>query len=752
MLRLRTFGGVWLESSDGSRVPSPRPQRTALLLIVAAAGRRGVSRNRLLAILWPDAEEDRARHALSQTLYALRRDLTHDPIRAEDQLRLDPQTLGCDAAEFREAMARRDWTAAAALYHGIFAQGFSFEEAPEFDRWLEQERIVFAREAKTVFEALAKDAAAAGDPQRAIELWHRLTDLDPVSTRFATSYMSALAAQGDRAGAIAHARHYALHLRHELDAEPDPVVVRLAEQLRRDARSAVAVRPDPVPQAIPAPSVAIPAAPVAESPSEARPSRRSWWVRATVALGVLVAAATVVLAVRPSRTTVRTPVLAVGQIRDLTAPDSARLGGVLSEVLATSVARLREIEVIANSRIIELMQQGTDTLRSARTNAARRAGATEIIEGELVPANEGQVRLTLRRVSMARGAVLGGYSVTGVDRLALLDSVASLIAADLRLSPPVRSLGELTARSPIALRLYEEGLRAYYQVDVFTAQTLFREALAEDSTFAMAASYGGRVSRSLGVRDTNLEDLALRLAPNAPDRERLLILTSISEIQNNPAAVYYADTLVTRFPRDPEALIRGASAMLFNAAITPRTRDLLERAIAIDSAAPPNPRAPCRLCESLGSLTSALRLADSSEAAERSLRRWIVLRPRDPAPLFELAMQQFYQGRYQAGVALVGKLADLPPASMTNVAPPIFLGRLLTGRYDEADAECTVRLREEDPRVSEVFRWLCPLLWRYQGRYRDAAGLVFTGRLPAGARSSGPCRRICSARRSSISK
>jgi DNA-binding SARP family transcriptional activator/TolB-like protein len=731
VLRLRTFGGVWIEAADGTRVPSPRPQRLALLLVVAAAGRRGMSRNRLRAVFWPDADEDRARHALSQSMYALRRDLDRTVITAENQLRLEPDSISSDVQEFREAVARRDWPAAYAFYQGPFAAGFSLEDAPEFDRWLEEERTALAREAETAFEALAKDAAATGEHRHAAEIWRRLTGLDPVSARFASSYMSALAALGDRAGAIVHVKQYTARVRRELDAEPDPAVVRLAEQLRLETRVRVEPVSEPARRMAPAS-----AAPVQEEslPTRGSPKRTARvLVRTSVAIGILAALVAAVVVARSTGKTAGPRVLAVGQIRDLTAPDSARLGGVLSEVLATSLARLSDIEVIANSRIIELMRQGTDTLRSARTDAARRAGATEIIEGELVPAAGGQIRLVLRRVAIDRGAVRGGYSVSGEDRLALLDSVTSMIAQDLDLSPPVRSLAEFTPRSPIALRLYEEGLRAYYQADNYMARTLFREAVAEDSTFAMAAFYGSQVSADLGVVEDQLEELALRYASHAPERDRLLILTSVHQEQNNPLALPFADTLVTRFPRDPEALVRGAGAFIFNKSITPRVRDILERAIAIDSAAPPNPRAPCRLCAALSSLSTALRWADSGEAAERALRRWIAFRPQDAIPVRELAMQQFYLGRYEAGAALVGQLAKLPAEAITWTVSPIFYGRLLTGRLDEADAECAVRLRQEDPRILGEYGWLCAILWRYQGRYRDAAALVISGRLPGGA-------------------
>src|SRR5689334_8360992 len=75
-LRLTTLGGLALADGDGVPLAAPPPRRRlALLAVVAASGERGVSREKLLAWFWPEGAEERARHALTQTLYALRRDV-----------------------------------------------------------------------------------------------------------------------------------------------------------------------------------------------------------------------------------------------------------------------------------------------------------------------------------------------------------------------------------------------------------------------------------------------------------------------------------------------------------------------------------------------------------------------------------------------------------------------------------------------------------------------------------------------------
>src|SRR5437867_10837724 len=79
MLELRTFGGLSLQD-DGASVTGAASQRKtlALLALLAASGRNGLSRDRVIAYLWPESDTERGRGLLRQACYALRRDL-HAP-------------------------------------------------------------------------------------------------------------------------------------------------------------------------------------------------------------------------------------------------------------------------------------------------------------------------------------------------------------------------------------------------------------------------------------------------------------------------------------------------------------------------------------------------------------------------------------------------------------------------------------------------------------------------------------------------
>ena len=84
-MRLHTFGGLWLALDDGAPATGlSQPRRLTLLAMVATGGTQGLSRDRVLATLWPESDTERARHALAQLVYSLRRSSGGQPLLAGD--------------------------------------------------------------------------------------------------------------------------------------------------------------------------------------------------------------------------------------------------------------------------------------------------------------------------------------------------------------------------------------------------------------------------------------------------------------------------------------------------------------------------------------------------------------------------------------------------------------------------------------------------------------------------------------------
>lgn len=233
-LRLRTFGGLVLQHRDRELAGAAlQARRLAILAIIAVAGERGVTRAKLLGILWPETNEARGRQALSQALYALRRDCGTDAlVLGTESLRLNPAVITSDIAELDRAVAAGDRERTATLHGGAFLDAVYVAGAPEFERWVDQQRARFAGVAERAMEHLAADADARGDHAAAATWWRRLTAIDPLRTRAALGVMEALAAAGHRAEALRHGEQFAKASREDLGAEPSAAVVALTERLR----------------------------------------------------------------------------------------------------------------------------------------------------------------------------------------------------------------------------------------------------------------------------------------------------------------------------------------------------------------------------------------------------------------------------------------------------------------------------------------------------------------------------------------
>ena len=265
MLYLQTFGRL-VVTADGQPLAgaASQPRRLALLALLACAGERGLTREKLLAFFWPDADEERGRRGLSQAVYALRQDLGNEEvIIGSKDLRINSEVLRSDVAEFAAAGSGGQWERAAGLYAGPFLDGFHLPSAPEFERWAEEQRTGFAREYTDALERLARAATGRADHLASVGWWRKLAAQDPLNARVATGLMEALVAAGDRNGALQHARIYEALVEQELNLPPDREVVALADRIR------TAPPPSPAPVRPPA---AAPAAPPSTPPTTAAPA------------------------------------------------------------------------------------------------------------------------------------------------------------------------------------------------------------------------------------------------------------------------------------------------------------------------------------------------------------------------------------------------------------------------------------------------------------------------------------------------
>src|SRR5512145_2456164 len=107
MLHLHLFGAPSVRAG-GQPVggAAAQPRRLALLALLARAGDRGITRDKVIGTLWPDQDEEKSRRALTHALYALRRDLgSEDAIEGSRDLRFNHALVTSDLADFLLARA-----------------------------------------------------------------------------------------------------------------------------------------------------------------------------------------------------------------------------------------------------------------------------------------------------------------------------------------------------------------------------------------------------------------------------------------------------------------------------------------------------------------------------------------------------------------------------------------------------------------------------------------------------------------------
>jgi TolB-like protein/DNA-binding SARP family transcriptional activator/Flp pilus assembly protein TadD len=484
---LRVLGAVDLRDGEGRelRTVLAQPKRVALLAYLALAAPRGGThrRDKFLALFWPEHDAEHARNALSQALHFLRRTVGADAVvsRGTEELALDASRVWCDAVAFEEALDANRVTDALDLYRGDLFEAFHVADtAPEFDRWLEQERKRLAQRFDGAVERLATDREAAVDFAEAITWWRRLAARDPYSGRITLRLMQALAASGDSAAAIQHARVHERLLRADLDAAVDAEITALIEQLK--------AAPSGYRPPLPRPSSK------AEQPKAKPPrSRRRLTVLAAIA-AIAIAGGT--LALRTGLTATPAPIrsLAVLPLDNLS-PDSAQQSFVdgMHDVLITELARFPDLSVISRTSVMRY--RGTS---KSVPEIAQELKVDGIIEGAVVR-DGGRVRITaqLIRGNSDRHVWVGRYERDLRDVLVLQGDIAEAIAHQVRaqsapLQPPRRSSAGPRDSLPEELylrELYRRGRQAELsrsQIGIQTAKEAYRRAIARDSTFALA--------------------------------------------------------------------------------------------------------------------------------------------------------------------------------------------------------------------------------------------------------------------------
>jgi len=255
MVTVQLLGGACLRAGDAPLTgPPAQRHRIALLALIASSWPQPVSRDKAMAMLWPEKDLPSARRLLNLAVHVLRAALGEEAISSTgDGLLFNPSKANCDLLELRAAIDDDACERVARLYTAPLLDGFHLDDSSEFGYWLDERRTELSHAYVGALLTLAQRQEQSGDIHGRVRTCIRLVAADPHSGIYAQQLMRALHDAGDRLGAVNHAVEHARRRRADLDLGPDPAVAALAEQLRaapvlrtptaENGRSSVAVLP-----------------------------------------------------------------------------------------------------------------------------------------------------------------------------------------------------------------------------------------------------------------------------------------------------------------------------------------------------------------------------------------------------------------------------------------------------------------------------------------------------------------------------
>jgi DNA-binding SARP family transcriptional activator len=542
-------------------------------------------------MLWPELDSDRARNNLKQLVFSLRRALTPDVFAATGAaLRLDPNVITVDVWAYEKSIADGALESAVARYGGPYLDGFSVPGLVEFERWVDGERERLARVHAQTLDTLGERARRAGQFDIAAAWRRHLAALDPLSARYAVSFVRALADAGDTPGALRHAHLYERLVRSELDADVGSEMrLAIAQlRLRSDTNGSRAIHSDEVPiltAETRAAAAAQAAALVDDAPPPTRARRIGTAIRAVlngprarrIAIGA-VSVAIVIFLGFAGRTRFLSPAAAMGEV----APDlpatvavfafdghtgalTGELGGATAELLAASLdggtgltAITAPVDAQPTTRAIAGDSTTVDKAAAARTS--ERLGARLFVVGRIVEVG-GRLRVTATlhdrartEPPLARATADGSAS----EMFEMVDRVAAQLLAG-RFPGTRGALARVAARSTTSLpaaKAYYAGEQHMGSGRLSAALDAFRTAVRLDTGFAVAYYRMSRAAELLGHDEESrvAVAMALRSAGTLDEHHQRVLAAAAARRQGDVAGAerVYA-RLTIDYPDDADA-------------------------------------------------------------------------------------------------------------------------------------------------------------------------------------------------------
>jgi TolB-like protein/DNA-binding SARP family transcriptional activator/Tfp pilus assembly protein PilF len=652
MIEFRLFGTLHLTDDAGRDVKAllTRSRRLALLAYLAAGMPRGLRRrDSLLALFWPELDQEHARAALRQALHVVRHALGAEVIvtRGDDEVGLDPERIWSDVVAFDRAIASQQLGAALELYRGDLLDAFFIPGVGEFERWLEDARGHFRRAASGAASTLVEQCETAGDLGAAVAWARRSLRIGVHDEAILRRLIALLDRLGDRAGAVQAYEAFAQQLKTELETEPSA-----------ETKAALAK--------VQARAIALPL-PVQSPRAGAAPSRgRSvvWSAAiAAVAAGLLFSSGGAGHGRASPRSAERVQSLAVLPFANLSG-DTLRAwyADGLTEAVTTDLGRVRSLSVMATGAVTPSPLTG----KSARA-IAQELNVDAIVEGDLQQSGR-TVRADIRLISAATGYQLwaGRFEEPIQNRFALEDRVARGVISALAVRLSTAEEHALRAAPTTRVEAYDAYLRGTIR--------LRRENREDDSLAILELERAVAIDPDFAIAQAQLaRAYLLRVEQFAPRDTGLLERAWVAD---EKALHLDPDLAEAHFAR--AALLAGSTGQLAPQTAIHENR----RALELD----PN---LAQAHHAIGNIYLHYGLLDR---AVDEFRRTLAVDPGNFGATRRIGLALVYQGRYEEGLRMIRQVPAQSNQSLWNYQ--VAWALLYLGRNAEASTLMERYLRD----------------------------------------------------------
>jgi DNA-binding SARP family transcriptional activator len=218
----------------GAQVTFDTRKAIALLALLAVTGREH-TREQVADLLWPDADEAKARGSLRRTLSVAAAAVGPALAITRTTVGLVPAAVDVDVREFETMLTRKDAAAlerGVGLYRDDFLAGFTVRDCPDFEDWQTSVREELKQLLARGLQRLVAACVAAGELERAIGHARRWLQLDQLHEPAYQAMIRLYEWTGQRSAAMRQYRSLVRVLDRDLAVRPLPETTQLYEDVR----------------------------------------------------------------------------------------------------------------------------------------------------------------------------------------------------------------------------------------------------------------------------------------------------------------------------------------------------------------------------------------------------------------------------------------------------------------------------------------------------------------------------------------